>query len=413
MGFYLQTLREEEEFMGNTGFDSDGIATPGDKYEVELSDVAQTIEDINADYADQSSQEELDGQDAGLEENPVEECMIAMAECEYNWNAIMRAIGTREIQEASRGREMVMEAVDIKGFFNKIKEFFVKLFKKFTAIVKNWIDNASAAFRTNKSFIAKYGKDLEKGQNAYFAKSDYKNFKGYTFEGLGTNVKGLAAIFSNPNISNDRLKAHAEKLMSSVRDGNFDANVQTGMHPDTYRGHLVKAIDSKKPDKVEAGDFNKMLKEAIYGSSEKVTLKKGDSIISAGTIKTILSSDKSDINAVKEAYGKAKKLFDETIKALTDLEKSINRSTAEASDNKSKMMSGVTKLCTWEKEKKSALVMANSTLMKAIRAQKAQSRKVANAYIFALNRDTKQKAFDRADGKTVKESGFLAGVELI
>ena len=29
MGFYLQTLREEEEFMGNTGFDSDGIATPG------------------------------------------------------------------------------------------------------------------------------------------------------------------------------------------------------------------------------------------------------------------------------------------------------------------------------------------------------------------------------------------------
>ena len=115
MAFYLNMLREEEEMLGNTGFDPDAVATPDDKYAIELKDVAQTVEDLNAARAEESSEEELDGQD--LHEDPVAECMIAIYESEHNWNAIMQAIGSREMLEAARGREMVMEAVDVMGFF--------------------------------------------------------------------------------------------------------------------------------------------------------------------------------------------------------------------------------------------------------------------------------------------------------
>ena len=103
MGIFVDALREETEFLDNTGFDGGAVANPDDKYEVELNDVAKAVEDINQNYADQSSQEELDGQD--LEEDPVSECMIAIYESEHNWNLIMNALAMREVNEAAIGRE--------------------------------------------------------------------------------------------------------------------------------------------------------------------------------------------------------------------------------------------------------------------------------------------------------------------
>lgn len=413
MGFYLQTLREEEEFMGNTGFDSDGIATPDDKYEVELSDVAQTIEDINTDYADQSSQEELDGQVAGLAKNPVEECMIAMAECEHNWNAIMQAIGTREIQEASRGREMVMEAVDIKGFFNRAKEFFVKMFKKITAIVKNWLENASATFRTNKSFADKYGSKLADGQKAYNAKSNSKAFKGYTFRKNGQDLRKAANEFvSKQQEHNSTVTAAANKLTSDLESGNSAYSKinrfaqDNNLDVDAFRAKMC----GRSSGTVSASDYSDALKEAFFGSKEKVTLTeiKPDDLI------TVLKGSEFDIKAIKKAYATMKKGFDDILKALKKLENAVNKSQDKGhyTENRSSAMKNVTYFITKVKEMKSAGTMSLSMMMKAIKAEKAQARKIANAYIYALNASDRKDTIDKLD-KGIKESGFLAGVELI
>ena len=91
----------------------------------------------------------------------VEECAIALAESEYNWNLIWKAVGTRELHEAATGKSAIMTENAVTDFFKKVKDFFVKLFKKITAFFKNWLDNALVVFRTNDSFVKKYASKLE------------------------------------------------------------------------------------------------------------------------------------------------------------------------------------------------------------------------------------------------------------
>lgn len=417
MSFYLQMLREEEEFMGNTGFDDNMIGDPNgkDKYEVDIQDVADVIEDINADYVDQSSQDELDGQD--LAEDPVNECMIAIYESEHNWNMIMQAIGTKEILEAAKGRELVMEAVDIKGWFKSMKDFFVKMWKKFTAVVKNWIDNAMAAFRTNKSFAEKYGSKLADGKKAYEAKKDKKQFKGYNF---GADVafaqKVAEVVVAGAKANASATETWARNLINNLdKDYDFSKFANSAFVPlkaDNLRGRLLSGSAKRGEYESTSGDsFRDALKVAYFGSKEKVTLT-GNSL-EPSTLLTILKSGNSDVKAVKKAYSECKKAFDKTIKALNDLEKAMSK-TGDANEHKSSAMNAVTKMISNEKECKNALTMSSSMLMKAIHAQKAQARKVANAYIFALNKSARKDAFAKADGKPVGESaGFFGSLELL
>lgn len=416
MSFYLQMLREEEEFMGNTGFDDNMIGDPNgkDKYEVDIQDVADVIEDINADYVDQSSQDELDGQD--LAEDPVNECMIAIYESEHNWNQIMQAIGTKELLEAFKGREMVMEAVDVKGFFTSVKNFFVKMWKKFTAIVKNWIDNAMAAFRTNKSFMTKYGSKLQAGKEAYEKDKTNKAFKGYNFK---------ADKNFGEKVAND-IVAEAKKNANSTRD--WSGTINSMMNKNYAFDTLTQAVNSKlmsfNADKLRAqlisgnpedksatkGEgFRKALKVAYFGSEEKETLKGAS--LDPKTIGEILNRGNDDVKKIKKVYTEAKKAFDETIKALNTLERSVGK-VDTADKDKSAAMNAITKMISDEKECKSAITMSSSMLMKALHAQKSQARKVANAYIFALNKSARKDKIEKAN-KIGESAGFFGSLELL
>lgn len=413
MSFYLQMLREEDEFMGNTGFDDDMIGDPNgkDKYEVDIQDVADVIEDINADYVDQSSQDELDGQD--LTEDPVNECMIAIYESEHNWNQIMQAIGSKEILEAAKGREMVMEAVDIKGWFTKMKQFFTKMWAKFTAIVKNWIDNAMAAFRTNKSFADKYGSKLADGKKAYEA-AHGKSFKGYNFKSgnMGSFADKLAKVVTAAKSDANNNKTWADEIASKVSAGNFNYKTfNPGKKYEEAAANLRSALLSGKeaPLGTAASEgFRDALKESYFGSKEKVTLS-GDSLDPAKILK-VLRIGSDDVKDVKKAYNECKKAFNETIKSLNKLESAMSK--GDASKEKSSAMTAVTKMVSVAKECKSALTMSQTMIMKAIHAQKSQARKVANAYIFALNKGTRKEKFEKAD-KIGESGGFFDSLELL
>ena len=403
MAFYLNMLREEEEMLGNTGFDPDAVATPDDKYAIELKDVAQTVEDLNAARAEESSEEELDGQD--LHEDPVAECMIAIYESEHNWNTIMQAIGSREMLEAARGREMVMEAVDVKGFFEKAKQFFVKMFKKITAIVKNWIGNASAMFRTNKSFVQKYGKKLPEGQRAYEADPKNKQFKGYDF----VNTKGVVEFVKANEAANSNLLKTVNTLTSQINSGSDSYSAVADLKGDA--GEFRAKLCNMGSGSVDASEFRKKLKVAYYGGEEPKTLS-GETI-SAKHLIDVLSTDNKDIQDIKKAYSTMKKGFDDTIKALRGLESAISKSgeKGEYGEGRSKAMMAVSSYIQTNKDMKNAGSLSLTTMLKAIRAEKAQCRKIANAYIFALNKKDRKSATD--EKKPVGEGGFLSGIEFV
>ena len=411
MSFYLNMLREEEDMLsGNTGFDDSLVANSDDEYETDLKKTAEIIEDINADYSDQSSQPELDAQD--LQENPVEECAMMIFESQYNWNTIMRAIGTKELLENARGREMVMEAVDVKEFFNKIKEFFVKMWKKFTAYVKNWIDNAMALFRTNKSFVQKYGAKFADGKKAYEADPDKKPMKGYNFKAkYGSFDTQLKMAVEGAQENANLVAKKVGDLSAAVSSGNFDrANELNVAHnTERLRGRLCG-----KSDEISADSFRKELKIAYFGSEEKETLK--DDALNPETIKKSLENSNKDVKDIKKVYDNAKKAFDATLKGLKRLEDAIRKSSADASEGKSATMNAVVRSMSIEKDNKAAITMSGNMLMKAMKAQKAQCRRVANAWIFALNKSTRKGKIDKLDKQNASAmlgGGFLSNVELI
>lgn len=408
MGIFVDALREETEFLDNTGFDGGAVANPDDKYEVELNDVAKAVEDINQNYADQSSQEELDGQD--LKEDPVAECMIAIYESEHNWNQIMNALASREVLESARGREMVLESVDIKGFFAKVKEFLVSLWKKITAVVKNWLDNASAVLRTNKSFATKYGSKLKEGKDAYFADSGNKAFKGYNFPSA---LVRPALVGQMKEMDSSDLTKVANELIAALRNGGKVTQDPSDVAPAGMVDKIRGAFCNK--DSVSADNYRDELKNYYFGSKEKVTLDQNSAMLNPDNLKGILSGDMK-MKDVKDAYNSMKKSMNVSLKALNDLEKAIKGSYDKggADANTSSALTVISKWSSAVKESKNAAHMAMTTFMKAAHAQTAQARRIGNAYIFALNKKTRKGKIDAASGKPTHESaGFFGSLDLI
>ena len=411
MGIFVNALREETEFLDNTGFYGGAVANPDDKYEVELNDVAKAVEDINQNYADQSSQEELDGQD--LKEDPVAECMIAIYESEHNWNQIMNALATKEVHEAAMGRELVLESVDVKGFFEKVKQFFVTLWKKITAVVKNWLENASAVLRTNKSFVSKYGSKLDEGKTAYFADSKNKAFKGYNFPndlktGAANMTKGFKAMDTGAanTMINDAIKAlrSGQKITSE--------DVADLEKVNQILDALREAFCGKD---VGASEYRKAVKVAFFGSEEKVTLDENAIVLKPDYIKGVLSSDMK-MKEVKSAYADMKKSINNSIKAINEMEKAIKNSYkgGEASEATSAALTMCSKCSSFMKDAKNIAHMCMTTFMKSAHAQAAQARRIGNSYIFALNKKTRNGKIDAANGKPTHESaGFFGSLDLI
>lgn len=71
-------------------------------------------------------------------------------ETETNWNTLMKAIGILELASVEKHGEVIYEAVDIKAFFRKIKEFFKGLLEKIGRLFKKMIEKIKSLFSKNK-----------------------------------------------------------------------------------------------------------------------------------------------------------------------------------------------------------------------------------------------------------------------
>lgn len=380
--FYMNMLREQDELMGNTGFDPDMVVNSDDKYAIDLKDIAQAVEDINDEYAEESEQEELDGQD--LHEDPVAECMIAIYESEHNWNQIMQAIGTHELMEAARGREMVMEAVDIKSYIDKAKEFFVNQFKKITEIVKEWMRKHSVVARTNKAFVAKYGSKFEEGRAAY--QKSGKELKGYNFAtGSVSDLLGSEKV----------IISFVSDMAKSANMDDFKQENLGHISPDAIRGRMVGSAS-------QAGDgYRAALKKKYFGEKGTLTAE------TLGKVKGVLSNGVRNINDAKDVYAEIKRSYNEILKALNALKKGVDKS-----EKKSEAMGNLTKYIAAVKEAKNITHMGFTTMLSAMRAEQLQAMRVAHAWVSAA-KPKKEKKEDKKETPKTESAGFFGALELL
>lgn len=402
MGIYTNMLRESEEFMGNTGFDSDLVVGPDDEYTQSLADIEKaTVEDINAEYAEESEQKELDGQD--LDSNPMEEAAIAIYESERNWNMILKVMGQHELQEATRGREVVMEAVDVKAWFAKIKEFFVDLWKKVSDAVSNWASEVKGAINKQKSKIdEKFYNHVREGAVRYSGKGfkgiDFSKYPAGTMLTKNDSGTGLLDALEKNNKQLDNLLTLISQETDVLGSG------------DSYAGAADMASLAFK----DAKGTKKMIEDSDekYGLDKKVVINDGK-----GNVKECAEPDyvisvlknglMSDLKIVMKQYQVTRKTYSEIIKVLNKIEKNVvkeNKKLDEKIPKINSQIAGIKKMKQYE-------FMNMTKLMRLVTARYRQCRKIANVYAAASLKKAKEEK--KPEPQNASYTGFFAGLQMV
>lgn len=399
MGFYFDMLKEQDELMGNTGFDDSMIGTP-DEYEVKLTDVEKaTVEDINKEYSDEAEQKELDGQDLCC--NPVEEAAIAIYESECNWNMIMKAMGTHEVTEAARGRVAIMEAADVKGFFASVKKFFTNLWEKISSTVKGWCNNMKSIVAREKGKIDKKFYDAVRAGEA---KYKGKGFKGYNFKDTDAEVEKM---FNTIKTSND--SAYKDIATFLIDDEHSKAQIGAASlvgnniigATDEIRGNFVGAKTCS------ADEFSKKLHEKLYG--EKIQLRGENQIANAAKadrVIDVLQNSGNRISTVLKAYSELRTSFSKLFAALNKLEKIVTKANKGGANIGS--VAGAIKK---QKEVKNICFTVMVNCMRAMMSERMQARKIANLYAAAGMK--KEKAEKKPEAQKESYTGAFAGLQMI
>ena len=165
MSLYRTILEEEME-----------VPILDDENSPEIKEIEDVVADQDANAFEQDEAQEAEfgtGMGGPGPEDALDEMCMAIAECQMADNEIMMSIGIMEASKMGRTGTVIYEAVDIKGFFKKVWQ-----------VLQRYFQNISATFRTNKSFLAKFKKQITEGEKHYDGE-----LKGYKFPNFKPDAK--------------------------------------------------------------------------------------------------------------------------------------------------------------------------------------------------------------------------------
>ena len=316
-----------------------------------------------------------------------EAALNIVVEGEENYNRIVQAVGIDEYNYfEENGTEMVYEAADIKGFFGKIKAFFINLLQKIKGLVKKFISLFDSYTKSDKDFVNKYRKHLL-GVNM-------KNFeyKGYKFDDAkltGFNCdKVLNAIKASVDGLNGDTK-YAEQSKEKCQEF-LDKTSDTSDIEETMRGAALGACEGTN-SKIDAGEYSKELFKLYRdGEDSKVVL---DNI----SISTQLSYILNTKDAVKKG---------------NDAEKTFTKSTNDILKKIDKDASNLTKATVDDGELQSKRVQATNRYYSLLKSAQGMVTTAIGAYLTALkdrNRQAKSICVSAMNYKPKNESTELGG----
>lgn len=276
-----------------------------------------------------------------------------MYESEYNWNQMMRTIGLQELSAFSTGREMILEANDIRGYFEKAKSFFVRMFEKLTTAFKKFMNKIDIVAKMDKKFVKQNKNKMEKG----FSETNWGDFKGFEYPAVNlkyTEPKQLNAIDLN---STD---AYAGGI--TIKD---DSTIKTSIIKN------CSGIDNTS----EISEMNKKLLEQMRGSKDMISLK---GKIRLNDVVEILGSDR-DTNKIREEYANMKKDYNKLLKELEQAKKKFND--GDQNHNTAHSLTLINKKISYCKFEKNVQNAIYALRMKIAREKRSQARKLAHRWV--------------------------------
>lgn len=393
MGIYRTLLEEEVPHLDDNNNPDDQIK--------ELQD---TIEDQDANQAEQdAAQDAAYGPDCGVDDI-LDESAYAIYEFEAGHAEILQAIGMHELQEASMGREFIMEAADIKGFFRSVKNKIVTFFKKIWSVLQRWAGNITAMVTTNKKFVEKYASQMRSGYNiCNSSKYSGKKLKGYKFPKLDEFISSAKAN-KDATIPTDEIDKMVEDVKAAVDKVGKNSKYETEFTAEVAE-ELANAVRGKlcgESGGVSASEFGTKLKNFVYGGSEPTEFW-----MTVDEVTKILSGKKDDAKAINDFMKSVKKASKAALDSVNKMEKIVS-GIKDNDTYRNAAMADVTRASTVIRSVSTAAQTWRSAVLSGISARGRQARRYGMAYVAAANRD-KHKGFQKESA----EYGFLGSLGLV
>lgn len=371
--------------------------------------------------------------DEGYDINYTEAAIMAVAECEKMHNNMMKSIGINELQYfEENGQEIVYEAVDVQGIFNKIKAIFVKLIDKIKAIFHAFVAKINSLTSDNKEFVNKYRTEFMNKWNK--VKNDFE-FKGYVFtinennvsnniENIITDSDKLFTDNSVNNLFNDKYEVKSVNDLLEGKTKNDTDDIKTFKNTinnaveyindnnenieETIRYLCANAIKCTStntsyniPNKLDQQEYTKCLFE-MYRNGEDKPDNIEKSKLSPSEILTYIYDSNKTIHAAEKVIKNITKGMTNTIKNLEKIEKELNNSLKSEKDNSaySDFLSAVIDLhVTWTnyiKKSKEYCVQAGAAYLTALKDKRTQYKAIV-AKVIAGGKKMQRESYDYSD----------------
>lgn len=306
-------------------------------------------------------------------ENYHEAMVAAVAENEYNFNAIMRPVAVAELAAVKEGKapRSVWTEGALSSFWEKVKKFFLKVLAKIKGVFASFMSRIDQHFRSGKSFFDKYKKELADK----FAKidKDKVKFMGYEFT--------AATHTPNSKITDGLMKIKFANLSAAEADAIVADRDKQDEVIEAARGDLIGK------GSLTASEFSKELFEHFRGSDTKEELTN----VSFQTVASVLGNDK------------AKKAIQDSYKGL---EKAVNRFVSDCDRAKNSAINVQVGSETGDKDEAKSRTAAYPILVSSVKDLLAVAQTYVGAQMKAVQDEISQaKAFAGQVLRSAKHEG--------
>lgn len=334
-----------------------------------------------------------------------------MAECEANYNKIIKAIGIAEFNAyENTGAEMIYESATFGSFIDKVKEFFVSLINKIGSLVKTFIDNVNSWTKKDTEFLKKYEDTLLKIDSGITSKY---SFKGWEFDNKEVaNASWAAGV--NDNIAGKVQNGSYAKLvdiLSKTDDGySFNKN-----DVELFKGEFDEEDETIRPKmrgalvgKGEVDDKNlrEELHTLFYGGKEKKEITG----VNVKECVEVVDKTQDIINTVKTNFKEIEKIINKEIKDLNKLKSDLSSKIKK--DNDYGVAVALTNKVTGVVKYRLTLMnMRNTAQMQALKDRNTQARSIC---VGLLTEARKAKPAGKNESTSFTEgTNFLDAVKII
>lgn len=263
------------------------------------------------------------------EDTMFESALIALAESDSEWRDIMDQMAAKEYAVLeSTGQEMVYEAVDVKGFFEKVVDWFKKLWAKIAGLFSKFLQAIQTKVSDDAKFLQKYEKKITTGYN--LIPSGGIAFKGHDFEHIADiDYQSIADV----SASSENKTLGVVDVYESVKTTGDKKDIQAMKKAlDKFRTNKTKIEDNvrgaalygKSGKSVAANEFNKKCREYLFGKEYTQFTGKGKQMSAADIINEI-KTGKFAKEQCKINYNQLKNSINQTIAEINNMAKnSVN-----------------------------------------------------------------------------------------